>query len=54
MLVLSGVFGFFLIKGLILTISLFADLLSLYWLLVAGAGIDSLALILLYLTTMKV
>ncbi len=54
MLVLGGVFTLFLLKGIILTISLFLDLLSLYWLLVIGAGVDSLALILLYLTTMKV
>ncbi len=54
MLVLAGVFVLFLLKGMILTVSLFMDLLSLYWLLVAGAGMDSLALILLYLTTMKV
>lgn len=54
MLVLAGVFTLFLLKGIILTISLFLDLLSLYWLLVIGAGVDSLALILLYLTTMKV
>ena len=54
MLVLSGVFALFLGKGMILTISLFMELASLYWLLVIGAGIDSIALILLYLTTMKV
>jgi hypothetical protein len=54
MLVLAGVFVLFLLKGMILTVSLFMDLLSLYWLLVSGAGMDSLALILLYLTTMKV
>ncbi len=54
MLVLAGVFTLFLLKGIILTISLFLDLLSLYWLLMIGAGVDSLALILLYLTTMKV
>lgn len=54
MLILSGVFTAFLVKGVLISISLWVDLFSLYWLLIAGVGIDSLALILLYLSTMKV
>ncbi len=54
MLILSGVFTFFLVKGALISISLWVGLFSLYWLLIIGVGIDSLALILLYLSTMRV
>ncbi len=54
MLILSGVFTFFLVKGVLISISLWVDIFSIYWLLIAGVGIDSFALILLYLSTMRV
>jgi hypothetical protein len=54
MLVLSGVFLIFLTKGILVSILLWVDLVSLYWMLVIGIGMDSLALLLLYLSTLRV
>ena len=54
MLVLSGVFLIFLTKGILVSILLWIDLVSLYWMLVIGIGMDSLALLLLYVSTLRV
>jgi hypothetical protein len=54
MLILSGVFLIFLTKGVIISISLWIDLMSIYWMFMIGIGIDSLALILLYISTLRV
>ena len=54
MLILSGVFLIFLTKGVIVSISLWIDLMSIYWMFLIGIGIDSLALIMLYISTLRV
>lgn len=54
MLVLSGVFLIFLTKGVVVSISLWVDILSLGTMFVIGIGMDSMALILLYLSTLRV
>lgn len=54
MLFLSGVFLLFLIKGILISLALFTEVMGLYGLIVAGSGIDTLALLLLYVSTMRV
>jgi hypothetical protein len=54
MLVLSGVFLLFLIKGTLISLALFTEVMGLYELIVVGSGIDTLALLTLYLSTMRV
>jgi len=54
MLVLAGVFFVFLGKGILVTAALLADLMGMYELLLIGSGLDTLALLLLYGTTMRV
>lgn len=54
MLVLGSVFILFFIKAIIGTLVLFFDLTSIYTLMIVGGSIDSAALIILYLSTLKV
>jgi len=54
MLVLCAVFLVFLIKGLLISVALFAEVMGLYDLLLVGSAIDTLALLLLYASTMRV
>jgi hypothetical protein len=54
MLVLSMVFFAFLAKGILITVSLFMEVMGLYEILLVGSGIDTLALMLLYASTMRV
>jgi len=54
MLMLCCVFTFFLAKGVIISASLWIDIFSMYMLLIIGSGLDALALILLYISTMRV
>ena len=54
MLVLGSVFFLFFVKALIGTLVLFFDITSIYTLMIIGGAIDSAALIILYLSTLKV
>ncbi len=54
MLVLGSVFVLFLVKALMGTLVLFFDIASIYTLMIVGGSIDSAALIILYLSTLKV
>lgn len=54
MLLLSAVFGAFLIKGILISIALFTEVMGMYELLLAGSGVDTIALMLLYLSTLRV
>jgi hypothetical protein len=54
MLVLSSVFLLFLAKGVLISVALFTEVMGLYGLIVVGSGIDTLALMLLYASTMRV
>lgn len=54
MLMLSAVFLIFVVKGLVISISLFVDLLSPYWLVVAFGIFDCIAIVVLYFSTLKV
>ncbi len=54
MLVLSGVFLLFLVKGTLISLALFTEVMGLYGLIVIGSGFDTLALLLLYISTMRV
>jgi len=54
MLLLTLVFLLFFIKGLVITASLFFELLDIYWLVVVFGGFDCLAVLVLYFSTLKV
>lgn len=54
MLVLCGAFLLFFAKGVLLSLVLFLDFLGMFELLLIGTGIDTLALILLYASTLRV
>lgn len=54
MLVLAVFFTIFLMKGLLVSLDIFYDYFSLYWLFTLGGFMDAFALLLLYLATLKV
>ncbi len=54
MLILAGVFTIFFAKGVFLTVCLFAGIDSLYWPFIIGGILDGAALIVLYISTMRV
>lgn len=53
-LILTGVFLLFFVKGTLLTLVLFLDLMGLLELLLAVTAIDTIALMLLYASTLRV
>jgi len=53
MMLLAVVFGVFSVKGLVISVSLFIDLLSVYWLLIIFGSFDCVGVLLLYLSTLK-
>jgi hypothetical protein len=52
MLLLAGVFGLFFVKGLVISLSLFFDLLGAYSILIVFGIVDCGAVLLLYLSTL--
>ncbi|MDG6224714.1 MAG: hypothetical protein QCI82_04290 [Candidatus Thermoplasmatota archaeon] len=53
-LILTGAFLLFFVKGALLTLVLFLDLMGMLELLLAGTAIDTIALMLLYASTLRV
>ncbi len=53
MLLLAGVFGIFFVKGLVITASLFFDLLDAYQILIVFGSFDCVGVFFLYLSTLR-
>ena len=53
MLVLAVVFGVFFVKGAVISVSLFIELMGPYWILILFGSFDCVGVLLLYLSTLK-